>query len=331
MNTLTDRIFSIQNEREFNELALEVYRFQREQVPVYKEFVDLSGRKEPEHYTEIPFLPISFFKTHRIIANGMKPELEFKSSGTTGMVRSTHWVADAGIYKRSFVPTYEHFLGPCNDQIIVALLPNYVEQGNSSLVYMVNELIHRTGHPLSGYYLDDYEVLEGAIRQAKQLNKKVVVFGVSYALLDFAERKPDLSGVTVIETGGMKGRRKELSKEELHQTLCAGFSSEYIASEYGMCELLSQAYSDKKGIFQLPPWMKVQLRDIYDPFSEAPGSRTGGVNVIDLANLYSCAFIETQDLGRLLTDETESGRQYLKLMGRIDHADIRGCNLLVSE
>lgn len=329
MEDLSSRIFALRTEDEFNSLALEVYRFQREHVPVYKEYVETINRPEPKHYSEIPFLPIGFFKTRKVLAAGKEVAVEFMSSGTTGMTRSKHYVADLSLYERSFLPTYEHFVGPCNQQIIFALLPNYVEQGASSLVYMVDKLIQETGDAFSGFYLDDYHVLAESITEAKRSGKKVVLFGVSYALLDFAELKPDLSSVMVIETGGMKGRRKELSKEELHQTLQEAFGCEYIASEYGMCELLSQAYSNKNGLFRLPPWMKVQLRDIYDPFGAAPAQKTGGVNVIDLANLYSCAFLETQDLGRITIGEHDK-EVYLQLMGRIDYADIRGCNLLVS-
>lgn len=329
MEELINRIFSIRTEEEFNVLALEIYRFQREKVPVYKKYLAGIKRPEPTHYSEIPCLPISFFKTHQVLVEGKDVAVEFMSSGTTGMSRSKHYVAETAIYEKSFLPTYEHFVGPCNNQIIFALLPNYVEQGASSLVYMVDKLIEKTGDPLSGFYLADFSQLDALIQQAKNSGKQVVLFGVSYALLDFAEMKPNLSNVMVIETGGMKGRRKELSKEELHQTLQAAFGCEYIASEYGMCELLSQAYSNKNGLFRLPPWMKVQLRDIYDPFSAAPANKTGGVNVIDLANIYSCAFIETQDLGRVTKNEVDNDL-YLQLMGRIDHADIRGCNLLVS-
>lgn len=322
MQGLINRIFSIQSEQDFNQCAMEVYRFQKESVPVYKTFVELINRPEPAHYLEIPHLPISFFKSHRIIADAYQEEQLFKSSGTTGMARSTHYVADLSVYERSFIPTYEHFLGKLENQVIFALLPNYVEQGESSLVYMVDKLIDGTKDPLSGYYLQDPDSLLKAISEGRKTGKKLVLFGVSYALLDLAELKPDLHDVTVIETGGMKGRRREMTKEEMHAVLIAGFGCEYIASEYGMCELLSQAYSDQKGLFELPPWMKVSLREVNDPFELVQPGKTGGVNVMDLANLYSCSFIETQDLGRI-----EDGK--LRLMGRFDHSDIRGCNLLV--
>lgn len=318
---LPDRIFSIRSGADFDACALDVYRFQRQHVPVYRDFVDLLGRPEPATAEEIPFLPIGFFKTHDVIAEGIVPAVTFKSSGTTGMTRSRHLVADTGLYERSFLNTYEHFIGDPREQVILALLPNYVEQGESSLVFMVDRLVRQTGDPLSGFYLDRENAVAEAVEKARGTGKKIVLFGVSYALLDLAETRPDLSDVLVIETGGMKGRRKELTKEELHDTLKTAFGCGYISSEYGMCELLSQAYSDKDGLFSLPAWMRVQLRDVNDPLSTV-AAKTGGVNVIDLANLYSCSFIATQDLGKLV-----DGR--LQLMGRFDHSDIRGCNLLI--
>ncbi|AEA42823.1 acyltransferase [Fluviicola taffensis] len=324
MQDLINRVFSIQTEEEFNQCALEVFHFQKEHVPVYKTFLELINRPEPKHFSEIPHLPIAFFKSHQIIAENKMAQQVFKSSGTTGMTRSAHFVADVSIYERSFIPTYEQFLGKLEDQIIFALLPNYVSQGESSLVYMVDKLIEGTNNSLSGYYLESPESLLEAISQGQKTGKKLVLFGVSYALLDLAEMKPDLHDVTVIETGGMKGKRKEMTKEEMHQELVAGFRCDYIASEYGMCELLSQAYSDKNGMFELPAWMKISLREVNDPFELVKEDKTGGVNVIDLANIYSCAFIETQDLGRM-----EKGK--LRLMGRFDHSDVRGCNLLVAE
>lgn len=320
---LIERIFSIQDDKTFNECCLEVYEFQKENVQVYSDFLKGIGRPEPTHYSEIPHLPISFFKSHSIHAENHSIEKVFKSSGTGNMIRSQHFVTDLSIYEQSFLKTYEHFIGKCEDQVIVALLPNYVSQGDSSLVYMVDTLIQKTENPNSGYYLDDFSKLIQVVHESKESGKQVVLFGVSYALLDLAELKPNFSGVRIIETGGMKGRRKELSKEALHQILKEGFNVDFISSEYGMCELLSQAYSNKKGLFELPNWMKVTLRETTDPFSLLNKDKTGGVNVIDLANLYSCSFIETQDLGRM-------EGEFFRLMGRFDHSDIRGCNLLVS-
>lgn len=321
MEALEKRIFDV-NPGNFEALALEVFRFQYEHISVYRDFVDALGRPKPKTIEEIPFLPVSFFKTHEILCASQRPELVFLSSGTTEQNRSKHYVFRPDLYERSFLETYMHFSGPPEDQVILALLPNYLEQGNSSLVYMVERLVKETNNPLSGFFKDDLDGLLLHYQKALESGKKVVIFGVSYALLDLAELKPDLSKATVIETGGMKGRRQELSKEELHHRLKEAFGCEYISSEYGMTELFSQAYSDKGGYFKLPPWMQVLIRDTNDPFSYNTAGKTGGINVIDLANLYSCAFISTQDLGQL----SEKG---LKLMGRFDHADIRGCNLMV--
>lgn len=320
---LIERIFSIQDEKTFNDCCLEVYAFQKENVQVYSDFLKGIRRPEPTHFSEIPHLPISFFKSHSIHVKNQTIDKVFKSSGTENMIRSQHFVANISLYEQSFLKTYEQFIGKCEDQVILALLPNYVSQGDSSLVYMVDTLIQKTKNSLSGYYLDDFSKLIAVVQEAKASSKQVVLFGVSYALLDLAELKPDFSGVRIIETGGMKGRRKELSKETLHQLLKESFQVDYISSEYGMCELLSQAYSNKDGLFDLPNWMKVTLRETNDPFSLLNREKTGGVNVIDLANLYSCSFIETQDLGRMEGD-------FFRLMGRFDHSDIRGCNLLVS-
>jgi len=226
------------------------------------------------------------------------------------------------MYTRSFEPTYRNQIGNPEEQVIIALLPNYIEQGESSLIYMVHALIQQSNNSLSGFYLNDLDKLNVVYKTALQLGKKVIVFGVSYALLDLAEQKIDLSQATIIETGGMKGRRKELTKEELHKELIDGLNVTYIASEYGMSELLSQAYSDKNGVFTTPPWMKILIRDVNDALSFEAEGKTGGINVIDLANLYSCSFIATQDLGKVFGDS-------FQLLGRFDNSDIRGCNLLV--
>lgn len=322
MQQLIDRIFTSHTPESFEQLALDVFAYQRTHVQVYREFVDLLGKPAPQSLAEIPFLPISFFKTHTVLAETMHAKMVFKSSGTTGMQRSCHYVADPKLYKQSFLPTYERFIGPLDQQIIYALLPNYIEQGDSSLVYMVDQLIRNTQHPLSGFYLNDADALVQAIASGRTTGRKLVLFGVTYALLDLAETGVELSDVQIIETGGMKGRRKELSKEALHQWLCTAFGCDFISSEYGMSELLSQAYSSRDGLFDLPPWMKVLLRDVNDPLSQVEATKTGGVNVIDLANLYSCSFIATQDLGKIVNNR-------LQLMGRFDQADLRGCNLLV--
>lgn len=323
MKSLIDRIFSIKTEEEFNACALEVFAFQYENVNIYREFVDTLGRKKPVHYSEIPFLPIQFFKSHEIIANGQQAEVIFKSSGTGNSIRSSHFVARTEIYERSFIPTFEKYVDKLDNCIVLALLPSYVDQGESSLVYMVDKLIKLTDHQLSGYYLNDLNELIIAINKAKATKRKVILFGVSYALLDLAELHPDLHDILIIETGGMKGRRKEMSKEELHAELMESFGVDFICSEYGMCELLSQSYSKSSGLFEFPNWMKALIREVNDPlFIQTNSSQTGVVCIIDLANIYSCAFIETQDLGRI-------ENQQLKLMGRLDHSEIRGCNLLI--
>lgn len=316
-------IFSITNEEQFNELALAVFQYQVENCTVYRQFVgQFPNKHHPQHYTEIPFLPISFFKSHRIAKEYIKEQIVFKSSGTTGQTRSQHFVEDLALYQQSFTRAYQQLIGNPEEQVILALLPNYIEQGNSSLVYMVDQLIQQTKNELSGFLLNQPEKILERYQAALQQNKKIVLFGVSYALLDLAEQNIHLQKATIIETGGMKGRRKELSKEELHQALIKGLQVEYISSEYGMTELLSQAYSDKNGLFQHPAWMKILIRDVNDPFSLVQDGKSGGINVIDLANINSCSFIATEDLGKI------EGNLF-KVLGRINLSDIRGCNLLV--
>lgn len=319
--TLEERIF-LATPTNFEALALEVFAFQYANNIVYRRFVDSLNRSKPTRLGEIPFLPIDFFKTQQIVASTEQPRLLFKSSGTTQQLRSQHIVIKPDLYEKSVVKTYENFTGLIENQVILALLPNYLEQGNSSLVYMVEHLIQMTKSELSGFYKDELKGLIEQYQKALQLGKKVVIFGVSYALLDLATLKPNLSQATIIETGGMKGRRKELTKTELHTILKEAFQTDFISSEYGMTELLSQAYSDKDEYFSLPHWMQILIRDTNDPFHYLPTNKTGGINVIDLVNLYSCSFIATQDLAQL----SERG---LKLMGRFDNSDIRGCNLLV--
>ena len=317
---MENKIFNI-NQKNFEEIALEVFYFQYYNNLIYRQFVDYLGKSTPRSIYEIPFLPISFFKTHEIRCNKNNVEVLFKSSGTGGN-RSTHYVESKSIYDKSFEITYRNQIGNPEDQIIIALLPNYIEQGESSLVYMVDRLIQLSNNTLSNFYLNDLDKIIETYKLAITIGKKVVIFGVSYALLDLAELNPDFSQATIIETGGMKGKRKELSKEELHEKLQKGLNVDYISSEYGMSELLSQAYSDKKGIFTSPPWMKILIRDVNDALSYEEVGKTGGINVIDLANLYSCSFIATQDLGKSF------GKSF-QLMGRFDNADIRGCNLLI--
>ncbi len=322
MKKLEQAIFEIQNQADFEKVAFEVYHFQRENCEIYRNFVAQLKKKTPQNVAEIPFLPISFFKTHEVRTKKRAIETLFMSSGTTGSERSKHHVESLEMYEISFLKSYCNQIGNPEDQIILALLPNYIEQGNSSLVYMVDHLIKATKNNLSGFYLDNLTDLIQAYETAIATGKEVVIFGVSYALLDLADLKPNLSKARIIETGGMKGRRKELGKEELHEILKKAFQVPFISSEYGMSELLSQAYSDQNGLFDLPNWMQVLIRDVNDPFEFVENGKTGGVNVIDLANLYSCAFISTQDLGKI-------NHNQLQLMGRFDHSDIRGCNLLI--
>lgn len=319
---LIDLIFDIKSNDEFESIALEVFRYQFEHNIVYREYALAIGKSDPKKLNEIPFLPIEFFKTHDVYCGIEQPELVFKSSGTTGLQRSKHLIKEASIYCRSFSIAYSALIGDPKDQVILALLPNYIEQGESSLVYMVDQLISATKDPLSGFLLNEPELVHERYTEATQQNKKVVLFGVSYALMDLAERNIDLSKAMIIETGGMKGRRKEITKSELHHIIREGTGVPFVSSEYGMTELLSQAYSNKDGIFDCPAWMKILIRDINDPFSYIEENKTGGINVIDLANLYSCSFIATQDLGK------RNGQQF-EVLGRFDHSDIRGCNLMV--
>jgi phenylacetate-coenzyme A ligase PaaK-like adenylate-forming protein len=322
VQTIENRIFSIQNEAQFESVALEVYAYQSKNCEVYKKYIEALNRPEPTNLLQIPFLPIGFFKTHEVKTKGIPVEFTFVSSGTTGQLRSQHPVQYKTIYERSFLQTYRDYIGDPAEQIILALLPNYIDQGNSSLVYMVDHLIKLSTSPLSGFYLSNYDDLLKNYREALHQGKKIVIFGVSYALLDLAEKQVDLSAALIIETGGMKGRRKEMTKEELHATLKKGLHCDTISSEYGMTELFSQAYSNADGLFDLPSTMEVLIRDIEDPFCYLENGKTGGLNIVDLSNLYSCSFIETQDLGKRI------GTQF-QLMGRFDNSDIRGCNLLV--
>jgi len=316
-------IFSSLDTNSFEEKALEIFRFQVSQCDVYRQYVLLLGREEPKSIHEIPFLPIQFFKSHEVLS---KPktgnETLFLSSGTGSIGRSRHLVSDVSIYEQSFNRAYELQFGDPKNQVILALLPNYIEQGNSSLVYMVNDLINQTENELSGFLLNDFNEIRERYESAMSSGKKVVIFGVSYALIDLAEQGFDLSKAIIIETGGMKGRREELSKTELHERLKNGLGVDYVSSEYGMTELLSQAYSEKNGVFHTPHWMKVIFSDVYDPLTIVSGASSSIINVIDLANVNSCSFIQTQDLGR----KVDNG---FVLDGRLDLSDIRGCNLMV--
>lgn len=319
---LRDRIFSA-DEKNFGPLALEVFRFQYERNAVYRSFCK-SLNASPENISslrQIPFLPISFFKTHDICASDKNPQTVFTSSGTSGQVTSRHTVADLSLYEESFLRSFKIFYGDIADYRFLALLPSYLEREGSSLVYMADRLIRLSEKNGSGFFLNEYEALQEKLRQP---GKKTLLLGVTYALLDLAEKFPEkLKDTIVMETGGMKGKRREMVREELHEILTKAFGVKTIHSEYGMTELLSQAYSQGNGLFHCPPWMRVLIREMNDPFAYAETGKTGGVNVIDLANLYSCSFIETSDLGKSHADGS------FEILGRFDHSDVRGCNLMV--
>ncbi|MEE4197609.1 MAG: acyltransferase [Bacteroidales bacterium] len=323
-----EEIFTLEDNTRFNDLALKIFNYQAENNPVYKEFLYHLGvnLSSVDHYTKIPFLPISFFKSHRVLTFPEKHETVFYSSGTTGKTRSKHYIKELKLYEKSFRETFTRFYGKVEDYCILALLPTYLENENSSLVYMVNQLINQSTHPRSDFYLDKTDTLARQIEALEKSGQRTILLGVSYALMDLAEKYPmQLSHTIIIETGGMKGTRKELTKKELHQFLSGRLGVEKIHSEYGMTELLSQAYSKGDGRFFSPPWLKVLIRDTYDPFSLVPQGRSGGINIIDLANIHSCSFIETQDLGKINPDGS------FEVLGRFDNSDIRGCNLLVAE
>jgi len=321
-----DQLISADISGHFEAAALEVFAWQYGANPVYREFAAHLGRNpESVHSLEdIPFLPVEFFKDFSLVSGDKPPVLVFESSGTTGQVPSKHYVTDPSWYERSFREGFRLSYGDIKDYRIFALLPSYLERGNSSLVHMMAQLIADTEDPLSGFYLRQGEQLLKKLAQSRSSGKKILLIGVSFALLDLAEQNPAaLEDVIVMETGGMKGRREEMTREDLHARLCQAFHLEKIHSEYGMTELLSQAYSRGDGLFHAPPWMKVLIRDPNDPLGYQEDGRSGGVNIIDLANVNSCAFIATQDLGRI---RPEGG---FEIKGRFDNSDVRGCNLMV--
>lgn len=322
---LEDQIFNIKTDSEFQQLALKVFQFQYKNVRAYRDFCNFLKihASEIESIEDIPFLPIQFFKNRKIIAKNRTEETIFTSSGTTGSTTSKHFIADLALYEKSFRNAFQRQYGNPSNYVILALLPSYLEREGSSLIYMVKRLIEQGGNPDSGFYLYEMDALIEKLDTLEKSGQKTLLIGVSYALLDIIEkRKFQLKNTIVMETGGMKGRRKEMIKEELHEILKKGFGTDTIHSEYGMTELLSQAYSMGNGVFYCPPWMKILTRDTEDALSYIH-AKTGGINIIDLANLYSCAFIATQDLGKVYPD----GR--FEVLGRFDHSDIRGCNLMV--
>ncbi|ANH82256.1 acyl transferase [Niabella ginsenosidivorans] len=324
MNELRDRIFSV-DEQSFEAVAKELFLFQCENNALYRSYADRIGCNvlAVNHLADIPFLPVSFFKTHKVTTTRFEPDVIFESSGTTGTINSKHLVKDAGIYVESFRKAFTRFYGPVKDFCVLGLLPSYLERGHSSLIFMVNDLIRESGHPQSGFYLNNFEELSRTLDAVEAAGQKTLLIGVTYALIDFAARFPkQLQHTLIMETGGMKGRRRELIRAEVHDLLKSGLGVSRIHSEYGMTELLSQAYSKENGLFNTPPWMKVVLREEEDPLSVLTAPARGVLNIIDLANIYSCSFIATDDLGVVHPDGS------FEILGRRDNSDIRGCSLL---
>jgi len=323
---MQNAVFNIQDQSDFKTCALQVFRHQFKNNAIYRSFCDLlyihsSDVKEVE---EIPFLPIQFFKSHAVLSSIQAVQETFTSSGTTGSSISKHMVTDVSWYKKSYTKGFEHFYGPIEEYTVLGLLPNYLERDGSSLIYMVDDFIKKSNKPASGFYLNNLTELSKTLIALDKKGEKVLLIGVTFALLDLIERQQfKLQNTIIMETGGMKGRRKEIIRNELHEILCAGLGVSKIHSEYGMTELLSQGYSSGDGVFDCPPWMKILARDTEDALTMVGTNKTGGLNVIDLANYNSCSFIATQDLGKV----DNNGR--FEVLGRFDHSDIRGCNLMV--
>ncbi len=319
-------IFTISSKKEFEKITLKVFRHQYDNNEVYRYFCSLLGKDKlnVKSVREIPFLPIQFFKSHDITSSQEPVQQVFTSSGTTGMATSRHLVTDVSYYEQSFRLAFSQFYGNIEDYAVLALLPSYLEREGSSLIYMVQDLIEGSNNPDSGFYLHNYDELIKKLLSLDNSGQNVLLIGVTYALLDLIEKQDfSLRNTIVMETGGMKGRRREMIREELHNVLCKGFNVSKIHSEYGMTELLSQAYSLGDGIFECPPWMDILIRDTEDALTLVDYGKTGGINVIDLANYNSCSFIATQDLGK------KHSNQSFEVLGRFDNSDIRGCNLMV--
>ncbi|NRD21908.1 acyl transferase [Winogradskyella litoriviva] len=320
-----DTIFNIKSNAEFEAIALEVFKFQFKNNRVYRSFCDLLYKhpSDVKYIADIPFLPIQFFKSREVLSSTAPIQKTFSSSGTTGSITSKHLITDLKLYEESYLKAFKHFYGNIEDYVVLALLPSYLERDGSSLIYMVNDLIEKSNRTESGFYLNNLEELASTLKMLEAKQQKTLLIGVSFALLDLVEAyQLNLEHTTIMETGGMKGRRKEIIRQELHQILKTGFNVNQIHSEYGMTELLSQAYSKGNGIFECPPWMKILTRDTEDALTIQQPNKTGGINVIDLANLNSCSFIATQDLGKV----NENGE--FEIIGRFDNSDIRGCNLM---
>jgi hypothetical protein len=318
-------IFNIQHEKDFLEVAIAVFKHQFQNNKVYRSFCDLINvhPSDVQKITDIPFLPIQFFKSKKVVSSVDEVQGIFTSSGTTGSITSKHFVTDIRIYKESYLKGFHHFYGNIEEYTVLALLPNYLERKGSSLVFMVNDFIAKSNKEESGFYLHNLEELAQKLVKLDKKGQKVLLIGVSFALLDLIEKQQfNLKNTIIMETGGMKGRRKELVRDELHALLQDGFGVAEIHSEYGMTELLSQAYSKGKGVFKTPTWMRILTRDTEDALTINPAGKNGGINVIDLANYNSCSFIATQDLGKVSKDGT------FEIIGRFDNSDIRGCNLM---
>lgn len=324
---LKRQIFSIENEEAFEKIALQIFKYQSVENETYKDYLRLLGKKAEKigHTAEIPFLPISFFKSTKIVSgNNPTTSLYFESSGTNQNSLSRHYVTDPEVYKQSLIIGFSSVYGKPQDYVFLALLPTYLDNPHSSLIYMMDQLMKQSNNSLSGYFKDNFNGLAKQIQVCKSQNKKIFLWGVTYALLSFADFFQDhlTNDDVLLETGGMKGKAKELVREELHSILKQKFGVNTIHSEYGMTELLSQAYSTDGILFHSPPWMRIYIRDIYDPFQMMSDTQTGAINVIDLANIHSCSFVATEDLGK----KNKSG---FEVLGRIDYSDIRGCNLLI--
>ncbi len=319
-------IFTISSQKQFEKAALKVFRFQYENNLVYREFCNFlkTDVQKVKSLEQIPFLPIQFFKSHVVVSNTNPAQKTFTSSGTTGMSTSHHYVTDISLYEESYRKGFSQFYGNIEDYVVLALLPSYLEREGSSLIYMVEDLIQMTNNSESGFYLHNHDELIEKLTRLDNAGQNVILIGVTYALLDLIEnRKFDLQNTIIMETGGMKGKRKEMIREELHEKLCQGFGVKAIHSEYGMTELLSQAYSLGNGVFECPSWMEILIRDTEDALTYVADGKTGGINVIDLANINSCSFISTQDLGK------KNPNNSFEVLGRFDNSDIRGCNLMV--
>ena len=319
-------IFSISSQKQFEKIALKVFRFQHENNKVYRDFCDFLkvNPQQVKSLEQIPFLPIQFFKSNEVVSNSDFPQVTFTSSGTTGMITSRHLVTDVSLYEESYRNGFSQFYGNIEDYVVLALLPSYLERDGSSLIYMVEDLIKLSNQAESGFYLHNHDDLIKKLTTLDESGQNVILIGVTYALLDLIEKHQfNLQNTIIMETGGMKGKRKEMIREELHEQLCKGFGVSSIHSEYGMTELLAQAYSLGEGIFECPSWMHILVRDPEDALTYVNDGKTGGVNVIDLANINSCSFIATQDLGKKYPNNS------FEVLGRFDNSDIRGCNLMV--